>query len=294
MADEVLIDRRFLEKLERLAIRWQKSFPGLVGGHNTSRFSGSGQEFLDHRNFHHGDDLRAVNWRAFMRLEKMFLKMFQVEPRVPVRLLVDASASMHTGDPDKFDYVRRLTAALAYVGMVRLDTIVVHPFAETMGDAITCSGGRHRFGPVADFLTALRADGRTDFLRVARQFVNKYVNRGLVIIISDFLAETDPDKPLQYLAEFGHEVFAIQVYADQDRIPPYDGELELTDAETGERFELDFDAEARAQYTAAFDNYSEKVRRAVLGHGGRYTAIATSMPVEDAVFGPVVRARGVA
>ena len=55
---------------------------------------GAGQEFLDHRNFHHGDDLRAVNWRAYLRLEKLFLKMFQVEPRVPVRLLLDLSASM--------------------------------------------------------------------------------------------------------------------------------------------------------------------------------------------------------
>ncbi|MEZ5353149.1 MAG: DUF58 domain-containing protein [Bryobacteraceae bacterium] len=294
MAAEPLIDRKFLEKLERLAIRWQKSFPGLVGGHNASRFAGSGQEFLDHRNFHHGDDLRAVNWRAYMRLEKMFLKMFQVEPRVPVRLLVDASASMATGEPAKFDYARRLTAALAYVGLVRLDTILIHPFRDTLGDGQVCSGGRHRFGPVADFLSSVEAKGQTDFLQVSRQFVNKYVNRGLVIIVSDFLAETDPDKPLQYLAEFGPEVLAIHVFSDQDRTPPFEGELELTDAECGEKLELEFDTEARARYTAAFDDYCDRVRRAVLGHAGRYAAVPTSLPIEEAIFGPVVRARGVA
>ncbi len=106
-----LIDRDFLERLERLTLHWKKSFPGLVGGHNASRFAGSGQEFLDHRNFHHGDDLRAVNWRAYMRLEKLFLKMFQVEPRVPVRLLLDISASMTAGSspaqPTKFDYAKK-------------------------------------------------------------------------------------------------------------------------------------------------------------------------------------------
>src|SRR5204863_3957836 len=75
MATAALLDRQFLEKLERLTIHWEKSFSGLVGGHNTSRFAGGGQEFLDHRHFHHGDDLRAVNWRAYMRLEKLFLKM---------------------------------------------------------------------------------------------------------------------------------------------------------------------------------------------------------------------------
>src|ERR1700677_3546523 len=104
---EPLLDRNFLERLERLTIHWQRSFSGLVGGHNASHFSGGGQEFLDHRNFHHGDDLRAVNWRAYLRLEKMFLKMFQIEPRVPVHLLLDTSASMAaegaSGADIKFD-----------------------------------------------------------------------------------------------------------------------------------------------------------------------------------------------
>src|SRR6516164_4613428 len=120
MDESPLLDRHFLEKLERLTIHWGKSFPGLVGGHNPSRFAGAGQEFLDHRQFHQGDDLRAVNWRAYLRLEKLFLKMFQVEPRVPVRLLLDISSSMTTGEHSKFDYARRLAAALCYVGLVRL------------------------------------------------------------------------------------------------------------------------------------------------------------------------------
>jgi uncharacterized protein (DUF58 family) len=112
----LLIDTPLLEKLERLAIQWQKSLPGAVGGHNTSRFAGAGQEFLDHRQFHHGDDLRAVDWRAYLRLEKMFLKMFQLEPRIPVRVLVDVSRSMTTGGSktalSKFDYARKLAAAV--------------------------------------------------------------------------------------------------------------------------------------------------------------------------------------
>src|SRR5438045_5644021 len=123
MPSAQLLERDFLEKLERLTIQWQKSFAGLVGGHNRSRFPGAGQEFLDHRNFHHGDDLRAVNWRAYLRLEKLFLKMFQVEPRVPVRLLLDLSASMGAHGGAKFDYARKLAGARCYVRRVRLDSL---------------------------------------------------------------------------------------------------------------------------------------------------------------------------
>src|ERR1700751_95222 len=130
MSSAALLDRQFLEKLERLTIHWEKSFAGLVGGHNTSRFAGGGQEFLDHRNFHHGDDLRAVNWRAYLRLEKLSLKMFQIEPRVPVHMLLDTSASMSSGSAaggtppttsqadSKFDVARKIAASLCYIGLV--------------------------------------------------------------------------------------------------------------------------------------------------------------------------------
>ena len=66
-----------LERLERLTIRWSQSFRGRIGGDIVSRYSGVGHEFLDHRHFQSGDDLRAVNWRAYMRLERMFLKLFR-------------------------------------------------------------------------------------------------------------------------------------------------------------------------------------------------------------------------
>ena len=293
MAREPLIDQKFLEKLERLTIYWQKSFPGLVGGHNASRFAGPGQEFLDHRHFHQGDDLRAVNWRAYMRLEKLFLKMFQVEPRIPVRLLLDTSKSMSTGAVSKFEYAQKLTAALCYVGLVRLDTICIQPFRETLGDSFQCSGGRHRFVPAVNFLTKLDATGHTSYMKVARQFVSSYPQRGLVVVISDFLDDEDAEKPLQYLAEFGHELLLIHLWAPEDREPPWDGELELIDAETGSHMDMDLDAGARARYTSAFDEYARRLQVMAQRNGGRYVGFPTAMPLEDAIFGPIIRAGGV-
>jgi len=293
MAQEPLIDRPFLEKLERLAIRWHKSFPGLVGGHNLSRFSGPGQEFLDHRHFHHGDDLRAINWRAYLRFEKLFLKMFRVEPNTPVRVLLDTSLSMDTGAHSKFAYARKLAAALCYVGSVRLDSISIYPFHERLADPFRSSGGRHRFGPTADFLSRLQPAGRTGYFRMARQFVSDCPRRGLAIVISDFLDDADCEAPLQYLADFGHELMLVQVWAEEDRTPPWDGALELTDAETGARLDIQFDAGARAKYTAAFDEYTRGLRKLALRNGGRYAGLSTSVPIEEAVFGPLAQAGGV-
>lgn len=296
MATAPLIDRAFLERLERLTIHWSKSFPGLVGGHNPSRFAGAGQEFLDHRNFHHGDDLRAINWRAYMRLEKLFLKMFQIEPRVPVRMLLDVSDSMTSGvgAVSKFDYTRRLAAALCYVGLVRLDAIQIQPFSHRLHDPLRTGGGRHRFSPVVKFIEALEPAGKTDFAAVSRAFIEEYPQRGLVIVISDFLDDSPLDRALQYLCDFGHELSLIQVWAEEDRVPPWQGELDLLDAETGGHLQISVDAEAIAEYTRKFDEYADLLQRLALRNGGRYTGLSTAMPVEDAIFGPLVRSRGVA
>ena len=285
MAQQQLIDQEFLAKLERLTLHWQKSFAGLVGGRIPSRFAGPGQEFLDHRHFHHGDDLRAVNWRAYMRLEKLFLKMFQVEPRIPVRMLIDVSESMGV----KFDYARKLAAALVYIGLVRLDTITIQPFSDSLSESFVCSGGRHRFLPAAQFLTNLRRGGRTNYMNVSRQFAATYPQRGLVIVLSDFLDDNDVEKPVQFLADFGHELMLIQLWAPEDREPPWEGELELEDAETGTHMELAADQSVLAAYTAAFDQYARKLSDLANRTGGRYVGLPSDVRVEEAIFDSLMR-----
>ena len=293
---EPLVDRHFLERLERLTLHWQKSFNGLVGGHNISHFAGPGQEFLDHRSFHHGDDLRAVNWRAYMRFEKLFLKMFQIEPRVPVRLLLDSSASMTAGSADgdltKFDYARKLAAALVYIGLVRLDSILVQPFAGRLLDPFLASGGRHRFQPAENFLRALEPVGKTNYFEVARQYLTTYPQRGLTIILSDFLDDSDCLHPLQYIADFGHELLLVQLWGEEDRRPAGDGEIELIDAESDQRVKIALDDRSREDYKRAFEAYAEEIKRLALRNAGRYAGLSTRMPIEEAIFGPLMIVQG--
>src|SRR5450432_369509 len=287
-----LLDRNFLERLERLTVHWQKSFAGLVGGHNPSRFSGGGQEFLDHRQFHHGDDLRAVNWRAYMRLDKMFLKMFQIEPRVPIRILIDTSASMGAGDGSKFLYARRLAAALCYVGLVRHDAIAIHPFSTHIGEGKRCGGGRHRFSPVMNYFEGLPCAGKTDFTAVIREFISTIAQRGLLIVISDFLDDTTGcERALQYLGDFGHELFLIQLWNEDDRVPPWTGELELEDGETRQLVKIQFDEEARDRYIVSFDAFSASIQQLALRNNGKYVGVSTTQPLEEIVFGTLVRSR---
>ncbi|MBI3666224.1 MAG: DUF58 domain-containing protein [Acidobacteria bacterium] len=293
-----LLERQTLERLERLALRWQKSFIGLFGGHNPSRFPGPGQEFLDHRHFHIGDDLRGVNWHAYMRLERLFLKMFQVEPRVPVRIFVDTSESMACGTGGtppgdaKFTYACRLAGMLCYVGLVRLDTIVLQPFSDRLPEGYTAQGGRHRVAPALEFLTELETGGRSNFRAVVRQFISGNPARGLAVVLSDFLDEAGCEGPLQQMADFGHELLLVHVAGEDDRRPSWRGELELVDAESGEAQRMEVDRRAVEEHAAAYDEFCAEMERLALRNRGRYVSLMTSSPLENAIFGSLVASGG--
>jgi uncharacterized protein (DUF58 family) len=220
--------------------------------------------------------------------------MFQIEPRVPVRMLVDSSASMTAHGGQKFDYARKLAAALCYVGLVRLDSIEIRGFCQRLAQRIVASGGRHRYAGVADSLAAIVPGGTTDYVASIREFISCYRQRGLVIVISDFLDDNGCERALQYLTDFGHELLLIQIWADEDRTPPWTGELELRDAETGEGLKLDFDDESRRRYTLAFDDYCDSIQTIALRSGGRYAGFSTSSSLESIVFGELIRIKGIA
>ena len=299
-APDPLLNRATLERLERLALRWQQSFQGLLGGQNVSRFAGVGHEFLDHRHFQQGDDPRSVNWRAYLRLERLFLKMFRTEPRTPVRILLDTSESMACGAADggpgeaKFTYACRLAAALTYVGLVRLETIVLHPFGETLGETFRAQGGRHRYARAAQFVGALETGGRSDFHRVVRQFCSGALSPGLVVVLSDFLDESDCVEALQQMADQRHELHLVQIAGPDDRVPPWEGELELLDAETGELRRVQMDRASALEYAAAYDEYCRAVEYKALENNGRYLHLTTEVPLEDALYGAVMATGAVA
>ena len=298
-APSPLLDRATLERLERLAIHWQQSFQGLLGGHNVSRYAGVGHEFLDHRQFHHGDDLRSVNWRAYLRLERLFLKMFRTEPRNPVRLFIDTSESMACGaapegpGEPKFSFACRLAAALCYVGLVRLESIVIQPFAGRLGETFRAGGGRHRFAPASHFLSSLSTGGISNFEAAVREFLTRSPSRGLSIVLSDFLDEGEGPRGLQHLADFGQELLLVQLSGPEDDDPPWEGELDMVDAESGETVRLTVDERLIADYSRAYREHCRAIEYTALRNSGRYIHLTTDANLGDTLYGALAGAGSV-
>ncbi len=293
-APEELLAGETLERLERLTIRWSKSFQGRIGGEIVSRYSGVGHEFLDHRHFQQGDDLRAVNWRAFMRLERMFLKLFRSEPRIPVRILIDTSESMAAGSSAaeaKFTYACRMAAALCYVGLVRLETVVLQPFADRLAEEFRADGGRLRYARAARYLSGLETGGRTGFQRAIRDYLMKFRVPGITFVLSDFLEPSSDGLPFDHLANEGHEVHLLHVASLADRDPPWRGDLDLLEAETGAVMRVSLDDKAAREYRANYDAFCHSLERQAVRSRAEYMHLSTARPIETVLFRDIAATR---
>src|SRR5579871_4813060 len=116
---------RRLEQFQLLAARRAKSS---TRGERRSRARGQSVEFADYRSYVPGDDFRYLDWNLYGRLDRLFLKLYEEERELPVRIFLDASESMTFGEPRKFDFARQVAAAIGYVALSGFDRVSVIPF----------------------------------------------------------------------------------------------------------------------------------------------------------------------
>src|SRR4051794_12199602 len=125
-----LLTADLLRRLEQLQLLAQRRAKSSAKGERRSRARGQSVEFADYRNYTHGDDFRYLDWNLYGRLERPFLKLYEEERELPVRVFLDASESMAFGAPVKFDFARQVAAAVGYVALCGFDRVSVIPFPD--------------------------------------------------------------------------------------------------------------------------------------------------------------------
>src|SRR5580698_2691531 len=147
-----LLDPQFLARLEQLELVSRKIFLGRMKGERRSKRKGQSVEFADYRNYVVGDDLRFLDWNLYARLDKLFLRLFMEEEDLHFYVLIDNSLSMDFGKPTKLHYARQVAAALAFVGLVNMDRVVVEAFSGRLTQSLPAARGRKSLGRVLSFL----------------------------------------------------------------------------------------------------------------------------------------------
>src|SRR5829696_2838669 len=167
--DPTVFDEAFLRQLERLLLLMKSPVRGGLKGGRRSVKRGQSVEFADYRDYSLGDDLRQLDWNVYARLERLFVKLFIEEEDVTVTLLLDASASMASGRPEKLLFAKRAAAALGYIALASEDRVTVSVMA---GRASRRRSGLRGSGRVFRLLSDLSAvepaEGPTDLVVAAR------------------------------------------------------------------------------------------------------------------------------
>lgn len=274
----------FLLRLERLSFVSRRTHLGRVKGERKSPRRGSSVEFADYRPYEIGDDLRYVDWNAFARLNRLYLKVFTDEEDLCVHLILDGSASMdfgNSGAPTKFQYGVRLAAALAFIGFSNLERVGVAVFRDRISEGWLPTRGRNQFLPVEEFLAGLVPAGATRFSDSVRQYARRAKDAGVAVVISDFLDPEGYEDGLRALMERRFDIHVIHVLAGDELRPSFGGDLELVDAESGDVREVSVDSETLRGYQARLQSFLDGVEGICRTNEINYVRVSTDVGLED-------------
>jgi uncharacterized protein (DUF58 family) len=272
----------FLKKLEYLQVVSRRAFAGHRGADRRARKRGRGLEFADHRGYSSGDDFRHIDWKAYQRLGRLLLRLFDEEQDLPIYLFIDSSRSM--AEPAKFDQARRIAAALCYIGLAHLDRVTLLPFDIKLGEETEPGRGKGRIFRVFELLEKLETRGPTDLREAFKAFGARTRQAGLAVVISDFLDPHGFEPGLKMLASMKHDVFAVHITSERDRDPGALGEVRFVDAETGELRDVDVTPSLAAAYGGAWRTHQAEVERFCGRYNLGYIRADAEQPFEHVIL----------
>jgi uncharacterized protein (DUF58 family) len=220
------------------------------------------------------------------QLEGLFTKLFAGPDDIAIHLLLDASQSMECrlspedGAATKFDFARKLAAAMGYVGLIRYDRVGVAAFSQTAGRRVPALQGRNAASDMFSYLESLRPGGRRNFVRALQNFAMRTPAPGICIVLSDFF---DPgwEKGVRALLARRHHVVLLQIFTADEIAPCGTSDLRLVDAATGAARDVNLTPAVLACYREAFFRFCRALAEHSARYGMDYVRTTTDVPFED-------------
>jgi uncharacterized protein (DUF58 family) len=283
---DALLSPELLRRLEQFQLLAQRRAKSMARGERRSRARGLSVEFADYRTYVAGDDLRYLDWNLYGRLDRLFLKLYEEERELPVRLFLDASESMSFGEPPKFDFARKVAAAAGYVALCGFDRLSVLPFPEHEEELAACRAmrsvrGRKSALTFFENLSRLTARGPANLNEMLRRGTLEARQVGAAIILSDFLDPDGYETGLAALAARGFQVSAVQVLAPEELEPTTYGDLRLVDCESGAQQEVTFGRYRLAAYRRSVEHFCGRLREFCAARGINFFVTSSAASLEE-------------
>lgn len=266
--EETVFDKGFFNKLNTLKMSLNMRLSQGMSGIRKSSAKGSSVEFSDFREYMLGDDIRRIDWNAYGRTDKLYIKQFMEEKEGIFQIFIDTSKSMSFGEIPKSRMALQTAGALSYIVLNNLDRVYINEMKEnsiTKGKGVI---GVSAFSHVLSDLNRITFDGKTT---LNKTILSRPVRTGGVsVIISDFLDPEGIEDAMKYLAFKKQKIVLIQILAKEEVSVNYEGTVNILDMETANRVKITMSNATIKKYKEELENMQKSLKTLAKKYNAEY------------------------
>lgn len=279
-------DPSILNKISNLKIKAKAVTQGVLSGIHKSRYKGSSIEFLEHKKYSQGDDIRQIDWKLLARTDKHYIKQFEDETNITACFLIDTSGSMgykSTG-VSKLEYATTFAASLSYLLINQSDAVGMFTFSDKIVDYIAPKSGFAHFNNLLDALAKLNPKGKTNLTKSLISFSDRVKKRCTIFVISDFF--DDKQKIIKSLKQFSYRennVVLFQVLDPYELEFPFEKAAHFVAMEDERSLSVD-PKSIRDAYISKINAFIKELRTECLSNNIKHVLINSSVATERAII----------
>ena len=276
-----------IQQVKRLDLKARFIVEGFISGLHSSPFHGFSVEFSEHRKYTPGDDIRQIDWNVFGKTDRFYIKKFEAETNLDAYLLVDCSGSMEYatgGRMTKMDYAICLAAALGYMMIHQQDSVGLFTFDEKVRAYLPPKAKRSHLINILGVLARTRPAGETHLAAALHDIAGRIRKRGLIILLSDLLADQEGVvNGLHHLKFGGHDLIIFQVLDHSEVAFDFDGQARFEEPETGDTITAD-PRSIRAAYLDELRAFLDEYKRQCLAVRADFVTVDNAMTFDKALI----------
>ena len=274
-----------IRRIASMELRARNIVEGFMAGMHRSPYFGQSVEFVQHRQYTPGDDLRHIDWKVWSRQDKLYIKQYEEDTSLRCTLLLDASASMSYGNGslNKFDYAATVCACLAYLTLRQQDAVGLTVFDQRIQSRLPWRSSRSHLQAIYRSLQQTTPKDKTDLKQVFREISETYPKRSLMVVASDFLGgEAQTLKSLAALKHAGHDILVFHIMDDDELDFPFNDATRFEGMESADQLTCNPRA-LRDGYLESLQRFLDRVRHACASAQIDYQLIRTSRSLDAAL-----------
>ncbi len=283
---EQAFNSEFYSKLRTLRMSIALSNAAGMSGGRKSKAKGNSVEFSDFREYMLGDDIRRIDWNAYGRFDRLFIKLFMEEKEGLFHVILDTSKSMDYGEKNKAVAAKRLAGAISYIVLENGDRLFLDFMKQDGIETHRGMTGMQAFRKSIELIDRADFNGSVDFLSSLKR--GNFKQHGMSFFISDGYCD-NIEEVFKYLRFCHQEVVFLHVLSPEEKDPSFEGTVQMVDCETGADIRMSMSGSVLRSYKKTYEDFIRNIEAVCKKHAVVYIPISSDASVDSLLYGSLAK-----